>query len=146
MLFIGILTLFIGILSIIGIILNCVSLNSNKNKFTQIILFLYVIFLGAVEINVAFQEKYELNLTDSDRQQLKNMMGTIQSNLEWIKTKILLLRAYSTLIIITSIIHIILNVYIIKLNNKSEIVNDREDIMNNSVTENNLIINNNLPD
>ena len=50
MTFIGIVELFIGIISISGILLNCISLNKNKNIFALIVLFIYTIIIGGFEL------------------------------------------------------------------------------------------------
>ena len=72
------------------------------------------------------------------------MRESIESNLSSVKARVLFLRIYSALLIITSIIHIIFNIIIIKLNKDSEHASYREDIMNNSTGGNNSIINNQL--
>ena len=65
MILIGTLEFFIGIISIIGIALNYISLNKNKNKFAQIVLFILAIVIGCIELFYAlFKEKNKLNLTD----------------------------------------------------------------------------------
>ena len=145
MAFVGFLELFIGIISIIGILLNCISLKKNKNISTQIVLFIYTIFIGGLELHSAiFKEKNKLNLTDSQLEEFKGMRGTIEWYLSSVKERVLFLRIYSALLIITSFINIIFNVIIIKLNKKSELANYREDIMNTSTDGNNSNINNNL--
>ena len=72
------------------------------------------------------------------------MRKKIELNLASVKTRIVCLIVYSSLLIFTSIIHIIINVYIIKLNKTPDFVNYNEVQENNSNDENNLIINQNL--
>ena len=145
MIIMGTVEFFIGIISIIGIILTCISLNKNKNKFAQIVLFIYTIVIGCFELYLAiFKEKNKLNLTDSQLEEFKGMRESIESNLASVKARVLFLRVYSALLIITSIINIILNIFIRKLNKKSELVNYRDDKMNNSTDGNNSNTKNNL--
>lgn len=145
MILIGTLEFFIGIISIIGIALNYISLYKNKNKFTQIVLFILAIVIGCIELFYAiFKEKNKLNLNDSQLKEFDEKRELIESNLASVKARVLFLRVYSALLIITSIVHIVLAVFIIKLNKKPELVDNREDTMNNSTDGNNSNINNHL--
>ena len=132
----------IGILTIVGIILNCISLNLNKKIFAQTFLFIYIIIVGCFNLYIAiFEEKTKINLTDAELEEFKEMRRVIEKNLDSVKTRVLYLTVYSALLIVTSIAHIIVNVYIIKQNKKLDFVNYRENIINNPIIENNLLNN-----
>ena len=129
---------FVGLLSIVGIILNCISLFLNKKIYAQIFLFIYNIIVGCFELYIAiFEEKTEINLTDSQLKEFKEMRKVIEENLDSVKTRVIYLIVYSALLFATSIVQILFNVYIIKQNKKSEFEKYGENILNNSMIENN---------
>ena len=72
------------------------------------------------------------------------MRKQIELNLASVKTRIVCLIVYSFLLIIIYINHIIMNVCMIRLNKTPDFVNYNEVQENNSIDENNLIINKNL--
>ena len=138
----GVLLILILIISI-AIKLNFISLNRNKKIFAHIFLFIYTIVIGYLGLHGAIlkDKKTKLNLTDSQVEEFKERRRAIESNFASVKSNLNILLFCSALLINTSIIHIILNVYIIiiiKLYKKSVILNN--DIMNNSTNRNNLII------
>ena len=103
------------------------------------------IVIGYFEFyNAIFKEKTELDLTDSELEEFKEMRAEIESKLLTVKIRIFFLRFCSLVLIITSIINIVLNVYIIIFNKKLDNEKYKEDIMNKSNEENNSNIDNHL--
>ena len=103
------------------------------------------IVIGYFEFyNAIFKEKNELDLTDSELEEFKEMRAEIESKLLTVKIRIFFLRFCSLVLIITSIINIVLNVYIIIFNKKLDNEKYKEDIMNKSNEENNSNIDNHL--
>ena len=103
------------------------------------------IVIGYFEFyNAIFKEKTELDLTDSELKEFKEMRAEIDSKLLTVKIRIFFLRVCSLVLIITSIINIVLNVYIIIFNKKLDNEKYKEDIMNKSNEENNSNIDNHL--
>ena len=81
-----IIQVFIGILSSGWVLLNIISLYSNKKIFAQILLFIGTIVIGYFEFyNAIFKEKTELDLTDSELEEFKEMSAKIESKLLTVK-------------------------------------------------------------
>ena len=127
-----IIQVFIGLLSSGEILLNIISLYSNKKIFVQILLFIGTIVIGYYEFyNAIFEVKTDLNLTDSELEKFKEMRAVIESKLLTVKIRVFFLRICPVVLIITSIINIVLNVYIIIFIKKLDNGKFKEDMMNN---------------
>ena len=127
-----IIQVFIGLLSSGEILLNIISLYSNKKIFVQILLFIGTIVIGYYEFyNAIFEVKTDLNLTDSELEKFKEIRAVIESKLLTVKIRVFFLRICPVVLIITSIINIVLNVYIIIFIKKLDNGKFKEDMMNN---------------
>lgn len=110
----GIVNLFIGI-----IINYCINYNNIKYKF---IFFLLVINIAIFEfIYHLFYENDKLNLTNEQLKEFDDFQNEINKNLKLINKRIFYLRIYSIYIILSSIVHIIIN---IKIEKNKEIIKE----------------------
>ena len=117
--FVGITQIILVILSIIGIILNLISINENKKKCAPIVFFIYVLIVGIYElIDSIINENSELSLNESELELFKEIKSLIEEKLALVKKRVLFLRIYSGILVGISIFHLSLSVYFFKSVNK----------------------------
>ena len=103
----GIINLFIGI-----IINYCINYNNIKYKYIFFILVIIIAIFGF--IYHLFYENNKLNLTNEQLKEFNEIQNEIYKNLELVNKRIFYLRIYPIYIILSSFIHIIINITIKK--------------------------------
>ena len=110
----GIVNLFIGI-----IINYCINYNNIKYKFIFFLLVINIAIFGF--IYHLFYENDKLNLINEQLKEFDDFQNEINKNLKLVTKRIFYLRIYSIYIILSSIVHIIIN---IKIEKNKEIIKE----------------------
>ena len=140
-----ILQIILGIYSLFGVIFNIVILFTNKRNLVSIVLFSYVLLMGLIELYCTLfnENSTSISFTSREREAFKDIMEDIEKNLYLVKKRVLLLRIFSALVIVTSIIHIylsfLINKIVTKLHMEDILRNSGEENINNSPLDKNLI-------
>ena len=105
---------YFGIINFfIGIIINyCINYNNIKYKYIFFILVIIIAIFGF--IYHLFYENNKLNLTNEQLKEFSEIKNEIYKNLELVNKRIFYLRIYPIYIILSSFIHIIINIIIEK--------------------------------
>jgi len=127
----------LGILLFIGVIINCFSAFMNKKQALQICFFAYALICAIVEFcNAFFEENGNLRISDSELiEKFSPLKEIIESSLEKVKRRILLLRIYSSILVISSAFHILSSIFFNKNSNQPYRAYYPEQIL---VSENNI--------
>ncbi len=117
--------------------------SKNKIQYGSIVFYSYIFIIGIFElvITIANETRTELDLTEKEIEAFKEIREFIEDNLTFVKTRVILLRFYSVLVIVTSFFLSFLNIYFnrrIKRSKKNLISSGVEDI-NNIPVENILM-------
>lgn len=127
----------LGILLFIGVIINCFSAFMNKKQIPQICFFAYALIIAFFEFCSAFfEENGNLRISDSELiEKFSPLKEIIESSLEQVKRRILLLRIYSSILVISSAFHILSSIFFNKNSFQPSRANYPEQIL---VSENNI--------
>ena len=107
--FISITHFCIGITLIIGVIMNFISACNNEGKIVPFCLFSYALVIAFFEFyNSFFEEKSDLKISQSELlEKFSPFLVEIQKNLDEVKNRILKLRIFTSILVVSSIFHLL---------------------------------------